>query len=125
MTGPKLTGKAQEALGGNIEIGISGTGGKESKRAQKIAKREAKQAEKIEKKRSKKQAPVQSTEVKVHKTIFGKIEDVISSASTMILGIVGLIELGIGVIGELPEIIKWVVKFVLFSGAFGSKEKES
>ncbi len=134
MTGPKLTGKAQEVLGGDIEIDIPKASVKEEKRAKKIAKREAKQAEKRANKEAKKEStPAQSLtptvqvepSVKERKTFFDKIGDFITLASTMTLGIVGLIELVIGIVKELPDIIKWVVKFVLFSGALGSKKKES
>ena len=149
MTGPKLTGKARDALGGDVttEVEIPMTvdkkeiksSRKDDARAQKIARKEAKLAEKRAKKDAKKQSKLQTptasitptqavtgvTEVKERKTMFEKLEDVITLVFTMTLGVLGLVELLIGVITELPDILKWLVKFVLFSGAFGSKESKS
>ena len=140
MTDIKLTEKAKEALGDVevVEAPKVETKKKSSdeKRAQKLAKKEAKRAEKQAKKESKKKvskkAPVMSitpttqvTEIKEARTIFEKLEENITLVYTMTLGILGLVELGVGVVKELPTIAKWVLNLVLFSGAFSSKESKT
>ncbi|MDY6964740.1 MAG: hypothetical protein SVM80_02050 [Halobacteriota archaeon] len=103
------------------------------KRAEKIAKKEAKNAEKeakrsekIAKKEAKKTGPIETTAVvtekKESRNIFQILEDLITSFTNMILGGLGLLELGVGVVREIPAILKWLVKFIFSSGIIGKKE---
>ncbi|MDY6958234.1 MAG: hypothetical protein SVK08_03660 [Halobacteriota archaeon] len=99
---------------------------KEVQRAEKIAKREAKKQEKEEKRKSSMTATVSNVEESdlTKRNLFEELEDLITKISDAVLAVLGLLELGITTVKELPAIVKWVIKFVFFSGVVGNKESE-
>ena len=100
---------------------------KEAKRAEKIARREAKKREKEVKGTS---SMAQTTTTKVEegkiqrKSVFEEAESLLTKVFDAILAIIGLMELGVTTVKELPSILKWLIKFIFFSGVVGKKESE-
>jgi len=99
---------------------------KEVKRAEKIAKREAKKQEKEAKRTGSMTTTIVNVEDGnlINKSVFEELEDLITKISDAVLAVLGLLELGVSAVRDLPAIIKWVIKFIFFSGVVGSKESE-
>ena len=100
--------------------------GKEVKRADKIAKREAKKQEKEAKRTDSMTTTIENVEEgnSVNKSVFETLEGLITKISDAVLAVLGLLDLAVGIVKDLPAIIKWVIKFIFFSGVVGSKESE-
>ncbi|MDY6865165.1 MAG: hypothetical protein SVY15_04230 [Halobacteriota archaeon] len=99
---------------------------KEVKRAEKIAEREAKKQEKEAKRKISMTTTVSNVEESdlTKRNLFEELEDLITKISNAVLALLGLLELGVNTVREFPAIVKWVIKFIFFSGVVGKKESE-